>query len=162
MLVGILSDSHGRSLLVRKALALFDSLGASYVIHCGDVGGEPVFDELVGRACTFVWGNCDVPTAGLLEYLNSVGLPLPSATPAILSLDGARLAVLHGHEPQFARATSDLHVDYLLHGHTHVRRDERVGGMRVINPGALHRASPKTVATLDLRTDELRFHEIKT
>jgi predicted phosphodiesterase len=25
--------------------------------------------------------------------------------------------------------------DYLLHGHTHVRRDERAGRTRIINPG---------------------------
>ena len=47
--------------------------------------------------------------------------------------------------------------DYLLHGHTHVRRDERVGKVRIINPGALHRAREKTVAVLDTDTDRLTF-----
>jgi hypothetical protein len=38
-----------------------------------------------------------------------------------------------------------------------VRADERVGTVRVINPGALHRAREKTVATLDTGTGEVRF-----
>jgi predicted phosphodiesterase len=50
--------------------------------------------------------------------------------------------------------------DYLLHGHTHVRRDERVGKTRVINPGALHRAAEKTVALLDLAADRLEYLRI--
>jgi predicted phosphodiesterase len=45
----------------------------------------------------------------------------------------------------------------LLQGHTHVRADERVGTVRVINPGALHRAAQKTVATLDTETGEVKF-----
>ena len=40
--------------------------------------------------------------------------------------------------------------DYLLQGHTHVPHDQRIGRTRLINPGALHRARTKTVATLDL------------
>jgi predicted phosphodiesterase len=55
------------------------------------------------------------------------------------------------------RALESQSFDYLLHGHTHVKRDERVGRTRVINPGALHRAREKTVAVLDTATDMLTF-----
>ena len=47
-------------------------------------------------------------------------------------------------------------VDVLQRG-DRVRRDERFGKTRIINPGALHRASEKTVALLDLATDQLEF-----
>lgn len=149
MLVGILSDSHGQHLLVRQAMALFDSLGIEHVIHCGDVGGTEVFDELVGRPCTFVWGNMDQPSSGLFAYLKSVGLEPPQHVPTMLTLDGKTFAVFHGHEPEFRKATQTSQVDYVLHGHTHVPRDERVGQTRIINPGALHRARRKTVIVLD-------------
>jgi hypothetical protein len=33
--------------------------------------------------------------------------------------------------------------------------------MRIINPGALHRAASPTVATLDLERDELLFHDVR-
>ena len=42
----------------------------------------------------------------------------------------------------------------------HLRRDERVGRTRIINPGALHRAKQYTVATLDLSCDKLEFHVV--
>jgi hypothetical protein len=32
-----------------------------------------------------------------------------------------------------------------------------MGKLRVINPGALHRAAQKSVATLDLLSDKLQF-----
>ena len=141
-------------------MALFDKLGVAYVIHCGDVGGVEVFDELVGRPCTFVWGNMDFPNDGLLVYLQTVGLQAPADVPAHLRLDGKGFAVFHGHERGFRAALDTLDVDYILHGHTHVTRDESRNGIRIINPGALHRAQVKTVATLDTDTDQLLFHQV--
>jgi len=160
LLVGILSDSHGYFRMVSRALALFDSLVVEHIIHCGDVGDERVFDEFVGRSLTFVWGNTDFPSPALLAYLRGVNIEPPSGVPARVELEGKRFAVFHGHEAGFGRALMSPDSDYILHGHTHVRRNERFGRCRVINPGALHRARPKTVATLDTVTDALRFHEI--
>ncbi|RME37988.1 MAG: YfcE family phosphodiesterase [Planctomycetota bacterium] len=159
MLIGILSDTHGQARATREAVALFDREGVEHIIHCGDVCGTAVFDELVGRPVSFVWGNMDDPDEPLLRYLETVGLTPPSAVPLRLDLDGKRLAVFHGHERAFAQADR-LDVDYVLHGHTHRLRDERIDGKRFINPGALHRARRKTVATLDLSADRLTIHEI--
>ena len=86
--------------------------------------------------------------------------PLDTGSP-IKRIGGKQIAVFHGHEGPFHWAIDHLEVDYLLHGHTHVVRDERVSGKRIINPGALHRAARKTVATLDVDRDELIFHEIR-
>jgi hypothetical protein len=160
MLVGILSDSHGRAGPVRRAMAVFDELGVQHMIHCGDVGGPEVFDELLARPLTFVWGNTDEVSRSLLAYVSGLGLTPPTETPTRVTLEGKAFAVFHGHEPGFASSVAHPDVDYLLHGHTHTTRDERNGRTRVINPGALHRARPKTVATLDTNTDRLTFHEI--
>jgi predicted phosphodiesterase len=48
-------------------------------------------------------------------------------------------------------------ADYLLHGHTHELRDERIGRTRMINPGALFRAARYTAALLDPRADRLEI-----
>lgn len=160
LLIGILSDSHNREVGVRRAVALFDSLGVGHIIHCGDIGGMGVFDHLIGRPCTFVWGNTDRLDRGLSEYLRSVGMELPTHIPTRIDLDGKRFAVYHGHEPGFDHALVNLEVDYILHGHSHRARDERIGSRRIINPGALYQARMKTVATLDTADDVLTFHEI--
>ena len=52
---------------------------------------------------------------------------------------------------------------WVCHGHTHRTRDERIGKVRVINPGALK--SPRdprhpTVAVLDTEADMLEFIEL--
>ena len=161
MLIGIMSDSHGRHERVRTALALFDRLGVEHVIHCGDVGGIKVLDEMVGRPCRFVWGNMDDDEPGVSAYLQTIGLPKPGLPPTRLDLGGKTIAVFHGHEPEYRKALLNPTTDYILHGHTHVASDERVGAARVINPGALQRAAQYTVATLDLATDTVEFHEIQ-
>ena len=160
MVIGVMSDSHGRADRVHDACALFDELGVEHLIHCGDVGGTDVLDELVGRACNFVWGNMDFPDHAIRAYLHSVGLPWPERSPVSLVLDGKRLLIFHGHEPGVMERAPTLDADYAFHGHTHQCRDERFGRLRVINPGALARAARHTVATLNLSTDVLTFHEI--
>ncbi len=158
--IGVLSDTHGRVGPLRAALARFDELGASMLVHCGDVGGVAVFDELVGRDCRFVWGNTDEPDAALLAYLATTGLTPPDTVPRAFEVGGRRFEVYHGHESAFRQALAAPVADYILHGHTHVPRDERVGSTRVINPGALHRAHTYTVALIEPALDQVEFHEI--
>lgn len=160
VLVGILSDSHGRYQRVRRAIELFDRLRVDLIVHCGDVGDVSVFDEMAGRNCRFVWGNTDDPSPSLRAYLRTVGIPFPEKTPLRLDLDGKTALVFHGHERGFRAALRAGQADYIFHGHTHRPRDERIGSVRVINPGALHAADPKTVATLDTAADEVQFHEV--
>lgn len=160
MILGILSDSHGDVAPVRRALELFDKLGVESIIHCGDVGGEDVFAQFTGRKFWFVWGNTDLLTSGLQAYLKTAGMDAPIHVPLRLELDGRRFAVFHGHEAPFSRAHLQPDADIILHGHTHVQRDEMIGRCRMINPGALHRARVKTVATLDIPRNLLEFHAI--
>ena len=159
MIVGVMSDTHGHVLAAREAIELFERAGVGHVIHCGDVGGEEVFGELMGRPVTFVWGNTDTPNDGIVAYLRATGFTLPDGVPARIELGGKRFAVVHGHESQF-RLCKKLDVDYVLYGHTHEADVEVLDGKCFVNPGALFRANPKTVATINTETSEIQFHEI--
>ncbi|HPF38175.1 MAG TPA: YfcE family phosphodiesterase [Phycisphaerae bacterium] len=161
MRIGIMSDSHGDAGMTRQAIALLSREGATRLIHCGDICGMSVLDELAGRDCVFVWGNCDRVDASMRAYLRRVGLPWPES-PVRLTIAGKRIAVAHGHEWAFDSLADDESLDYILHGHTHVMKDARENGCRVINPGALYRASPHTVALLDLESDDVTFFEVET
>jgi predicted phosphodiesterase len=80
---------------------------------------------------------------------------------ADLTLDGKKIAIIHGDHPsRFNAILKAQEHDYLCCGHSHIRRDERVGKTRIINPGALHRATEKTVALLDTLSDKLEFIRI--
>ena len=148
MLIGILSDSHGRHEIVRRAMTLFDELGVDHVIHCGDVGGIPVFDQLAGRPCTFVWGNMDPVEPTWRPWVESIGAHWPTEIPVVFEADDKRIAICHGHERLFNGICESGDYAYVLHGHTHRQTDVRRSETRIINPGALHRAATKTVATL--------------
>lgn len=168
MILGILSDSHGEVERTRSAVAILQDAGATALVHCGDIGTPEVLDQLAGHRAWVVCGNIDYPNSELERHADNLRLPLTHDTPLRLELAGRRLAIFHGHEPHFAalvrpqpggtalRLAPD-HCEYVLHGHTHIAADVRIGNLRVINPGALHRAVRCTVATLDLATGDVRF-----
>lgn len=156
--VGILSDSHGQVARTRHAIELLQQAGATEFIHCGDVEIEQVVDLFAGLPAHLTWGNCD-PAGTLGRYAASLGVHAEHPFGEV-TIDGRRVAFTHGDSPRAVSAALAAKPDYLLHGHTHLRRDEMVQGVRVINPGALHRAHPFTVALLTPATGELRSIEV--
>lgn len=159
VLLGILSDTHGRREAARAGIELLRSRKAEYLIHCGDVGGEPILDLLAGYEppAAFVWGNNDYDRDDLARYARAIDVNCLD-TFGSLTLDGKKVAVTHGdHAAPVRRVLAAQDHDYLLVGHSHVASDQRIGRVRVINPGALYRAPTKTVALLDLAADLLGF-----
>jgi putative phosphoesterase len=160
VIIGILSDSHDHADTMAAGLKLLQSAGAAFYIHCGDIGGQGCIDLLAGLKCAFVFGNCDFDRVNLSRYAESIEVSC-YGNYADLTLDQKRIAVIHGDDFRLKqRLLSAQDHDYLFQGHTHLRADEKIGRTRAINPGALHRANPKTVATLDLSTDTLQFHTV--
>lgn len=168
MIVGVLSDTHGQAQRAAIAVALLKRLGAEAFIHCGDVGGEAVLDTLAGTRAWFVWGNTDYADPSLNHYAESMGISAPRTIPVLVELSGKKIAVFHGHEAAFGALCGRLEAadakglatllhgaTYVLYGHTHHAGVAQHGDVRLINPGALHRARTYTVATIDLVTDAL-------
>jgi putative phosphoesterase len=157
VIVGILSDTHGRIAPTTAALAVLRRANAEFFIHCGDVGGEPIFDLLAGLPLAFVWGNTDFDREHLTRYAKNLGLACHGDL-ADLDLGRRRFAVTHGDQPQILKQIiAAKHFKYLLHGHTHVARDQTIHGIRCINPGAVHRSPRPTVAVLNTESEELKF-----
>lgn len=157
MLLGILSDTHDELERTRLAVRLLREAGAAALVHCGDLTTPPVLAACAALPCWFVFGNHDSDN---VPYLRRAGAELGAVClewGAVIELGGHRVGVTHGH------LTSDLrHVladgpGIVLTGHTHYAFDRVEGGVRRINPGALHRADVFSVALLDLLTGELRL-----
>ena len=68
MVIGILSDSHGRVATTALAIKALREAGSDMLIHLGDFEREEVIDELVGHDARIVFGNCDWDIAGLTRY----------------------------------------------------------------------------------------------
>jgi putative phosphoesterase len=157
VIIGILSDSHDRAEVMAAGLRLLADAHAEFYIHCGDIGSPRCIDLLAGLESAFVFGNTDYDRAALTRYSERIGVQC-YGNYADLTQDGKRIAVVHGDDFKLKqRLLAAQEHDYLFQGHTHVRQDQRIGRTRLINPGALHRAAVKTVATLDTATDRLNF-----
>jgi putative phosphoesterase len=163
VLIGILSDTHGRLPAATAAVAALRQAGAAMLIHCGDVGDEPIIDLLAsaGVPALFVWGNTDYDRPSLAHYAAALGVTCHNES-ADLELGGKKIFVTHGDRPELMQRIIDgRRHDYLLHGHTHVARDKKVGTVRLLNPGALQRTSEPSVAILDTAKDAVRFIPIQ-
>src|SRR4051794_36385429 len=139
----VLADTHDR--LPAKVIAL--ASGADEIWHLGDVCSESILDELrsIGPRVTVVRGNCDTNT----EW------------PLVLNLqrDGLRFRLQH-IPPE--RPPND--VDVLLHGHTHVPRNEKRRGVLFLNPGCVTRpncGSPKSVAWLEIADGKIQWRLVQ-
>jgi hypothetical protein len=157
--VGLLSDSHGRAERTARAVDALLAAGADTLIHAGDIETDEVLDCLAGHNAYVVWGNCDWDQAGLERYARDIGIAVHGDAGEV-TVDGVRIAFTHGHLPAAMRSAMASGAAFLVHGHTHERRDEVVDGVRIINPGALHRARPFTVALLTPRTGQLTSIEV--
>jgi uncharacterized protein len=150
MKIAILSDTHSRYQTVETALRLLQERNINFVIHCGDIEDAETVWLFQGLTAHFVFGNCDLERASLQQAIHGIGETLHDGY-GVLELEGVKIAFTHGDDTRLLRDLENSGAfDFLFHGHTHVAREHRAGNTRVINPGALHRARPKTFVVLDL------------
>jgi hypothetical protein len=128
----VLADTHNHLPPKLDELAA----GADEIWHLGDVVTPSLLVSVraVGPPVTIVRGNCDAD----FEW------------PLVVDHErnGVRFRLIHIPPKQ-----SPADIDVLLHGHTHVPRDEVRGGVRFLNPGCVtrpNRGAPASVAHLEI------------
>ena len=157
MKLGILSDTHNELDRTRRAVALLREAGAEVLVHCGDIIDSEIVTACSLLPCYYVLGNNDTyNVTDLRTTIKETGGTCLMWS-GELNLDGKRIGITHGHFHTDVRNLMAAAPDYLLSGHSHIAHDQRVGSVRRINPGALHRAAEFSVAVLDLVADELTF-----
>lgn len=160
MLLALLSDTHDNEAATRAALALLKPHKPDAYLHAGDLVSPSMLGLFAGLRFHFVFGNNEWDLTTLKTRALAEGLFCHEHV-ADLTFDGKRLAVVHGHESgRLERLSHSGDYAYVIHGHTHVRKDVRIGTTRIINPGALQRARVKSVALLDVVGDDLRFLDL--
>lgn len=118
MRIAVISDTHDR-VPAKLPARLKD---ADEIWHLGDVCEPGVLAEIeaLGPPVRVVLGNCDAWP----------GWPLS------LELEREGVRCFLTHIPP-TRVPAGVHT--VLHGHTHVPRDEVLGGVRWLNPGCISR-----------------------
>jgi uncharacterized protein len=135
----VLADTHNRLPETVREIAK----DADEIWHLGDVCAETILDELraIGPQVTVVRGNCD----------SNYEWPLV----VDLARSGLKFRLQHippDHLPD--------DVDLVLHGHTHVPRNERRGSVLYLNPGCVTRANrgaPPSVALLEIANGKISW-----
>ncbi len=167
MLIGIISDTHGKTKRLAKAMRLLEERGVDVLVHCGDIVSPKCVEQLAKWSgdVYLVAGNMDRPHLDEIERIaeennihfarNFITVPLENDT---------YLAATHGHlETLMVEWLEHERFEYVCHGHTHCRRDERFGTTRVLNPGALNNPKdPKhhTIIILDTEFDTVEEIEV--
>ncbi len=160
MRLGIISDTHGHVELTRPAVRMLESLEVDAVLHCGDIGSLAVVELFAAWPTHFVFGNCDDNPEALAAAIRRAGQTCHGLF-GDLEFEGVRVALLHSHERRRFREAIDG-GDYRLvcYGHTHVAAIDRHGETLVVNPGAIYRADPHSVAVVELPAVEATIVEL--
>ncbi|MEY2576445.1 MAG: uncharacterized protein QOF80_1932 [Verrucomicrobiota bacterium] len=131
----VLADTHDK--LPPKIEPMAAS--ADEIWHLGDVCDPGILQaiETFGPPVTIVRGNCD----GQPDW------------PLVVDLKRNRIRFRLVHIPPDHAPDG---VDVVLHGHTHVPRDERVAGVRFLNPGCVtrpNRGAAPSVGILEIAAE---------
>jgi len=131
----VLADTHDKLPANLETLAA----GADEIWHLGDVCAPGIAQtiETYGPQVTIVRGNCDSNR----EWPLTVDL----------IRNGTRFRLVH-----IPPDATPENIDVVLHGHTHVPRNEVLEGVRFLNPGCVtrpNRGAAPSVAHLEIATD---------
>lgn len=150
MRIGLISDTHGY--LNSKVFDVFAYV--QYILHAGDVGDDRILDELQEVAPTFaVSGNVDgSPTKRRpLRFVQE--------------FSGAVIAMTHGHllDPsRYNESALELFAAekpaLIIHGHSHRAKNETLGDVIVVNPGAACKPRFKDISSVAVLEIELGGH----
>jgi putative phosphoesterase len=154
---GLLSDSHGDARRTRRAVNLLvEDHRADVLVHLGDVESVDVIDALAGYRAHLVFGNCDWNWQVLGQYARSLGIVVDHPCGRI-KVGKRSIVFSHGHDEMDRVRAIESGASYYCQGHSHVCEDKSERLTRLLNPGALFRASCYTVAWLDPVADRFEF-----
>ena len=160
-MIGIISDTHENEKAIKKAVKILKDKNLDFVVHCGDIISPPMLEHFKDLKMKFVFGNNDGERDGLNAMAHLEGFE-EIIDKKEFEYKEKKFYVYHGtNKEKLDEAIKSNKYDYILTGHTHIKRDERIGKTRVINPGALFRIYPYTIALLDVEKDKLEFVEVK-
>lgn len=163
MKVGVVSDTRDNREGLKALCDRFLVGGARWLFHCGGLGGVDMVELLKPWQVYIVRGERERDWQALETALQKARLQSSLPTHMTVTLEGKRIGVYRGEDMRLInQAAKSGEFDFIFHGHTLRRRDERQGKTRIINPGALSgpRYQPRSGCLVDLISGEARFIEV--
>lgn len=172
MKVGILSDIHGYSEQLKKALNLFKD--CDMILCAGDIlyhgPRNPIIDgynpkETAGIIARneipmlIARGNCDAD-------VDIMVLELPVISPVIIyEKDNIRFMVMHGHDADEGRIRDICRiykVDVMINGHTHIKKCESYLDSLIVNPGSISLPKDGSASVAMYEDGEVIFFDLNS
>ena len=144
MKILLVSDSHGDYQALDQLAAKYPNM--DLYLHAGD--SEQ--DEFSIKPFISARGNCD----HYYDFPNYLIIPSPFGN------------IYVQHTPYVSKSVINEHnVKIVIHGHTHVRRNETKNGILFINPGAISYARDKfngsyAIIEIDSKNVEVKFYTL--
>ena len=124
MIIGVISDTHGK--LTEQALKALEE--SDVIFHAGDIGSPEIIQTLEKISTVYpVRRNTD-------RGIWAQTVPMTQ----MVELEGKIFYVLH----DIGDLSIDLKaagVDVIIYGHSHIPKEEKLGGVLYFNPGSAGR-----------------------
>jgi len=159
--IGLLSDTHNHKTNLKKALDIFQGEDIKRLFHCGDLTKPSMVKFFRDFQVVYVFGNVDDSREEIAAEWKGLDKGNWCGERYTEQLEECQIVMTHGNvEGEISSLILSGHYKYIFHGHTHHKRDERVGNVRVINPGTtgkpLH-GDGCSVCILDITSGEVQF-----
>ena len=145
MKIGVLSDTHDDLRSTKRALEVFLKRKVDLIVHCGD-WVAPFAVEFISRnsgdiPVKGVPGNNEGDIRAIVLRNQKLDKPVQMAERRVLAVelpDGGQVAAYHGDDELILEALIGCgKYKAVFTGHTHAVRNEKVGEVLVLNPGAV-------------------------
>jgi putative phosphoesterase len=154
MIIGLISDTHDRLPIIKKAIKRLNDENVELVLHAGDYVAPfviPLFKNLKAKLIG-VFGNNDGDHELLKKRFSENKNLEVRGRFAMITADGLKIALLHGDEEELLKALIESGgFDVVVHGHVHTVGAHREGKTLVINPGEMcgYLTGKSTIALFD-------------
>lgn len=157
----VMSDIHGSSFYLKKAMEIFEEENADFILILGDIlyhgarndlpkGYNPKeIIEILNKNAEIIMavrGNCE-------SEVDQMVLDFPiQASYSNMIFEGKRLFITHGHLYNEKNKVKLPKNSCFLSGHTHILKAEKIDGIHYLNPGSISipkNNNPHSYAILD-------------
>ena len=158
MFIGVTGDTHNNLKNISKICDIFNSLEISLVIHTGDITlpkSLQAFSRLKVPMIG-VFGNNDQHEKKELYKVSKSFKCKLYEEPYVLKIKNKRIFILH--HPELIDEKMINAADFIIHGHTHRFREEKINKALIFNPGecAGHLKGKNKVGLIDINKSEFK------
>ncbi len=162
MKIAIISDIHDQIENLYWVLDEIKERNIDYIFALGDYTSPYIIERLQVNKIPIhaVWGNCDGARQAMFITSQNENPNISFAKTEFATIEIENKKYFITHFPDLAEhATTTLEYDAVFHGHTHYKRNEKIGNTPIINPGklAMYPNNEISFAIFDTETLNVEF-----